>query len=326
MRMTVTEQADRRAAWKLWLRISISLVILAVLISRIDFGSALPDGAGTLVWLVVGVLVAIGSLALAAWRWQRVLVGFDRPVGFVTLASHYFAGQFVGNVLPSTIGGDILRVSRVTTSTGSGSVAFASVVLERLTGWLALPVITVVGFALRPSLLDVRPSARLAMLVAGIAVVVLAVILYLSGHPRIAGRFASHENWMRFVGAVHLGVDRLRRDPRRAAIVVTSSLLYQASAMLVLYVVVRMLQLPVPFAAVLAFGPAVAMLQVLPVSFSGLGVREGALVLMLEPLGVTTGQAVALGLIWYGMILLASLLGAPSFAIGHRSKISPSRT
>lgn len=323
--MAAPGRTDRRSAWKLWLRIGLSLVILAVLVSRIRFGGVLPDGGGAFAWLGVGVLAAAVSIVLAAWRWQRVLAAFGYDVRLRTLVHHYFAGQFLGNVLPSTIGGDVLRISRATADTGSGTVAFASVVLERLTGFLALPVLVLVGFTLRPSLFDVRPSARVAVLVAAIVVLVLGVILYISGHPRLAGRFAGHENWMRFIGAVHLGVDRLRRDPKRAAFVTSASLLYQTSAMMVLYVVVRMLQLPVPFAAVLAFGPAVAMLQVLPISLGGLGVREGALVLLLHPLGVSGGQAVALGLLWYGMILIASLLGAPSFAVGHRARVPAAR-
>ncbi len=318
--MKATEQADRRSAWGLWLRIGLSVVILGILLSRIHLRGVIPDGTAAIAYLVLGTAVAIASIALSAWRWQRVFVAFDLHVRFRTLLHHYFAGQFVGNVLPSTIGGDVLRVSRATTTVGSSEIAFSSVVLERLTGFMALPMLTVIGFVLRPSLLELRPSARLALLISGIAVVLLGVILYASAHPRLAGRFANHENWMRFIGAVHIGIGHLRRPRTRAVGVFGASLVYQASAMCVLYIVVRMLELPVPAAAVLAFGPAVAMLQVVPISFNGLGVREGALVLFLHPLGVTTAQAVALGLIWYGLLLLASLLGAPSFAVGHRTK------
>ena len=53
----------------------------------------------------------------------------------------------------------------------------------------------------------------------------------------------------------------------------------------------RALDLPVPIAAVVAFVPAVSMLQVLPISFGGLGVREGALVLFLHSFGVSNAQA-----------------------------------
>ena len=51
---------------------------------------------------------------LSAWRWQRVLAVFDAHTRLPNLVSHYLAGQFVGNFLPSTIGGDVLRVSRLT--------------------------------------------------------------------------------------------------------------------------------------------------------------------------------------------------------------------
>jgi hypothetical protein len=68
----------------------------------------------------------------------------------------------------------------------------------------------------------------------------------------------------------------------------------------------------------MAFFPVVAIAQVLPLSIGGLGLREGALVLLLAPLGVTTAQAVALGLLLYGMNMLVSMLGAPAFAVGPR--------
>ena len=57
----------------------------------------------------------------------------------------------------------------------------------------------------------------------------------------------------------------------------------------------------------------------LPISLSGLGIREGLLVLLLHPLGVPTGKAIGVGLLWYGMTLIVSLLGAPAFAVGHRT-------
>ena len=79
----------------------------------------------------------------------------------------------------------------------------------------------------------------------------------------------------------------------------------------------------VPVAALIAFVPVVAMAQVMPISLSGLGIREGMLVLLLHPLGISTGHAVGLGLGWYATMLIVSLLGAPAFAIGHRTATAP---
>ena len=67
----------------------------------------------------------------------------------------------------------------------------------------------------------------------------------------------------------------------------------------------------------LAFLPAVLIAQVLPISISGLGVRELLFVLFLHPLGVPRSQAIALGLLLYLLNLVVSLLGAPAFAVGH---------
>jgi glycosyltransferase 2 family protein len=323
--MAVTETArSRPSSWAVWVRIIVSGGLLAVLVSRIHLGNLLPEHPrlSTLFFLAAGIATAGIGIVLSAWRWQRVLAVFDAHVPLRTLASHYFAGQFVGNVLPSTIGGDVLRVSRGTVTTGSGTVSFASVALERLTGFVALPLLTLVGFVLRPSLLEVD-HAWIALVISGVTLVGLVVILVLAAHPRLAGRFRDHENWMRFVGAVHIGVDRLRRQPRLAAGVLGAALVYQVSTVAVVYFAARTLGVSIPTAAVVAFAPAVAMAQVLPLSLSGLGVREGMLVILLHPLGVSSGRAVAIGLLWYAMMLIVSLLGAPAFAVGHRHGQAP---
>ncbi|MGH9150773.1 MAG: lysylphosphatidylglycerol synthase domain-containing protein, partial [Acidimicrobiales bacterium] len=95
---------------------------------------------------------------------------------------------------------------------------------------------------------------------------------------------------------------------------------YQLTAALAAFLAARALGLDVSWTAALAFMPAVAIVQVLPFpSVGGLGVREAAFVLFLHPLGVSTDQAIALGLLVYGMNVVASLLGAPAFAAGTRA-------
>ena len=318
--MAVTETAPaRRGSWTLWLRLGVSVALLAFLVSKIHLGNLFPKNphASTLFFFVAGIAMAGLGIVLSAWRWQRALAVFDTDVPLRTLVSHYFAGQFVGNVLPSTIGGDVLRVSWGTKTTGSGEISFGSVVLERLTGFIALPLLALLGFALRPSLLE-ADHAWIALVISGISLFALVVILLLAAHPRLAGRFRDHENWMRFIGAVHVGVDRVRRQPRHAWGLLGAALVYQLSTVAVVYCAVRTLGVDIPNAAVLAFAPAVAMAQVLPLSLSGLGVREGMLVLLLQPLGVSSGRAVAIGLLWYAMMLIVSMVGAPAFAVGHR--------
>lgn len=312
----------RGPGWRFWARMLVSAALLGVLIWNVpDLDGVLPAGhhRRTIALLAAAAITTLLGVVLSAWRWQRVLAVFERDVPIRALTTHYLAGLFVGNVLPSTIGGDVLRVSRAAATVRSAEVSFASVVLERLTGFVALPLLVFAGFLGHPEMLD-QDAAWVALVVAGVTLGMLAVVLWVAGHPRLAGRFADHENWMRFVGAVHLGVDRIRRHPQHVFAILATALAYQTSVVVSVALVFRALDLPVPIAGAFAFVPAVAMMQVLPVSFNGLGVREGMLVLFLRPFGVSSAQAVAAGLLWFTTTLVVSMLGAPAFAVGNRQR------
>ena len=252
---------------------------------------------------------------LSALRWQKVLTPWRSPP-LPRLIRHYLAGQFVSNVLPTTIGGDVLRVSRLSRDTGESPGTFASVVLERLTGWLVLPVITIIGFAVNPGLRHLGTATRVALALAVGTLLLLVAVLVVAGSRRLGGRFAARPGWQRFVGAVHLGVDRLRRQRSRPPTLRRVRLPAGARA--------RRRgggpgARPAPGrphrpAGVLpgrAHRPGAAHLDVGP------RVREGAFVLFLRPLGVGTDEAVALGLLLYLLNLAVSLPGRrPSPPVG----------
>jgi uncharacterized protein (TIRG00374 family) len=305
------------------LRVGLSLAMLGVLVWRVpsfDLSEVVPEmSVHTVVWLIVAAALTLGALVLSALRWQRVLEVLGLHAGLRRLLSHYLACQFVSNVLPTTIGGDVLRVSRLSRETGETPNTFASVVLERLTGWLVLPVISVAGFLVNPPLQHLGTATRVALGLAFATLLGLGILLYAVADQRIGGRFAAKDGWRRFAGAVHLGLDRLRREPRAAANVLLVGFAYQIVLVLAAVAAAQALGVrPAGLTALLAFFPAVAIAQVLPIGISGLGVREGAFVLFLGPLGVATEEAIALGLLLYLLNLGVSLLGAPAFAVGGR--------
>jgi glycosyltransferase 2 family protein len=123
---------------------------------------------------------------------------------------------------------------------------------------------------------------------------------------------------------VHLGLDRLRSHPGLAFNVLAVGFAYQLVLVLAALMAAEALGVDVGPTALLAFVPAVAIAQVLPIGISGLGVREGAFVLFLTPLGVPTEQAIALGLLLYALNLIVSLLGAPAFAVGSKQTAAAS--
>ena len=166
---------------------------------------------------------------LSAVRWQQVLRAMGLHEDLRRLVPLYFAGQFVSNVLPTTIGGDVLRVSRLSRGADDADSAdtFASVVLERLSGWLVLPLITFFGLVINP---DLRDQGRASAVAAGVAVVTLlglVALIVVADHPRLGGRFAASEGRSRFIGAVHRGLVQMRQHPGAAVGVVLAGLAYQ---------------------------------------------------------------------------------------------------
>jgi len=314
---------ERRHRWALPLRIAVSLLMLGVLWWRfpeIKWGDFIPNwDLTTLLWLLSATVMTFLGIVLSAVRWQSVLRALRLHERLRVLVPLYFAGQFVSNVLPTTIGGDVLRVSRLSRANGEPETTFASVALERLTGWLVLPLITFFGLAINPGLRELGRATLLALAVALGTLIALVVVLLAANHHRLGGRFAATDGWRRFVDAIHRSVTELRRQPLAALTILAAGLVYQVALCLAALMVAAALGFSwLGLTALLAFYPAVLILQVLPIGIAGLGVRESAFVLFLVPLGVPAEKAVALGLVLYAINVIASLFGAPAFVVGGR--------
>jgi uncharacterized membrane protein YbhN (UPF0104 family) len=313
------------------LRIAATIVMLVVLVTRIDIDTFVPDWDFDHVgWLAGALVVTLIGICLASVRWQRVLAALDLSVRVRRLFSTYLACLFISNFLPTTIGGDVLRVTRISSDNGETPRTFASVVLERLTGWVVLPLLTLAALAINPTLLHLPGGARplrIALTVSLATLALLGLILMAAGHPAIGGRLASNAGWKRFTGAIHLGVDRLRRHPAVAVEVLAAGVGYQLAVVAAAFAAAHAMGLSLGWTAFMAFMPVVAIVQVIPFpTIGGLGLREGALVLFLAPLGVNESHAIALGLMVYGINLVVSLLGAPAFAWGSRPKLTGETT
>lgn len=304
------------------LRLVATAAIFVILARRIHVRDVFPhDDAGALANIGVALLFTLVGVVACAIRWQRVLATLEVPVRLVRLVRLYLASLFVGNFLPSTVGGDVVRVTRLSAETGQSPRTFASVVLERLTGWIVLPGLTFVGLMLNPAFRSYGRATALVVVTAAVTLLALSAVLYIAGHPRVGRRLQDQEGWRRFIAAVHTGVTRFRQRPAQALSVLFAGFAYQLCVLLSVFFASKALDLPIGFTAVLTFFPAVAILQALPLTLGGLGVREGALVLFLKPMGVESKEAIALGVLFYAMNLVVSLLGAPAFAAGTSRRV-----
>src|SRR6202048_467434 len=173
-------------------RVVATLVMLAILVTRVHFRSLVPHwDVDAIWWLASALVVTLIGIVLAALRWQRVLSTLELKARIPKLLSTYLASLFISNFLPTTIGGDVLRVSRISSENGETPRTFASVVLERLTGWLVLPIITLAALVINPELLhlpDGGDAIHIALLVSVATLFGLGVLLYVVGYSILGCR------------------------------------------------------------------------------------------------------------------------------------------
>ena len=287
-----------------------------------EFNSATPF------WLIGALaLTVIGNL-VATVRWYEVARALGLRVSRRRMFSHYMAGMFLSNFVPTTVGGDLVRISRLSNDTDDGPHSFASVLLERLSGWIVLPAFTLVGLALDEELRGLGAPTRVAAVTALLTLGALALTLGLVGNQRFGRLVSKHKGWVSFVNGLHTGIDELRTKPRDTARVLLTAFAYQGVMLTAAGCAAKVVGINgLGPTELMAFIPAVLIIQVLPIGLGGLGLREGALVLFLHDLGVIDERAIAMGLLLYFLTVAGSLVGLPTLVFGgrHWQRVTRSR-
>jgi uncharacterized protein (TIRG00374 family) len=295
-------------------KVAVSLALLAYLFSITDL-AALEDRvrSADLLLLAAAVGAYVAMLALATWRWQVLLEGLGVAAPLRRLTASYLVATFFNNFLPSNIGGDVVRVRDGSRITGSTAASLAVVGIDRILGFGALYVLAAAAFVLGGPV--VRGFAGARVVLAGLALLfgALAYIFFRPGTAR-AMMSVSRLNriaWIReqfeaAQGAVHA----YRARMRTVWLAFAASLALQALAVWYYVAVARALRIPLSASAAFLMVPLCSLLQAVPVSFNGWGLREGLFTVYFGQVGLPKESALAFSLVGAGLVVLLSLSGA----------------
>lgn len=300
---------------RLWLvaQAAVTVALLSLLLRNLDLAAFRALFLRLPVWFYLVSLTAVlaGQIAYA-WRWRLLLSAAGVNVPFPIVVRQYFVGIFVNNFLPSTVGGDVAKVYYLGREHGF-RVVTASIAIDRLLGVGLLALLAAAALWASP----ITAPRLVAAGVASAAVAVLALLL-LTITSVGTGGLPRRMAWLgdRAV-AVAARLQRLRLDMAaplaRPAVVAQAAAVVvgHAAAMTAVYVRFVLLQggTPPPFMAMFAVVAATAVLSNVPISLNGLGLREQLHASLLAPLGIAPEVAVAISLLLYGHLLIASLAG-----------------
>jgi uncharacterized membrane protein YbhN (UPF0104 family) len=295
---------------KKYARLFGSAALLAVLAWRVDLVLVARTLAGARWgWWLGAVLGYAGAQGLSSLRWQVLAapLGFRRPLReYVSL---YFIGTFFNLLLPTSVGGDVVRAWYLDAGTGKRWPAFLSVLADRLIGLFVLLLLAFVAALLVP----LEPWVRLPALGAGVAAGLGLVFFLLAPSDREEPQQGLQGKVRQIAGVFVL----YRNSPQLVFGTAILSALIQVANVFLLWMLGQAAGLPLPLAYCFVLMPLVSLLTLLPISVGGLGVREGALVLLLGPLGIAAGQAVTLSLLWFSVFVAAGLAGAGLYLAGR---------
>src|SRR6476646_8607219 len=140
------EQSSARRYVLLALKLSVSIVLLAILFGRIDVAQLWQTARlASVAWLLVALAIYAVNVLASTWRWKQLLDAQHVQLRRRTLLGSFVVASFFNNFLPSNIGGDVIRIGDTARAAGSKTLATTIVLADRLLGLMALVLVAAVG-------------------------------------------------------------------------------------------------------------------------------------------------------------------------------------
>jgi uncharacterized membrane protein YbhN (UPF0104 family) len=312
--VTATDTAPRKWWSSPWLKIGLSAVLLAFLLGKTDI-SELADAvmSASAGWVLAALIGYLASQAVSSIRWAMLArpLGFDAPVALFFTA--YFKGVYMNLFAPSTVAGDIGRALYLAGGQRRRALAFTTVIADRGLGFVVLSWVGAVAVLAQPGYHLPAPLYYSAWIVPPAT---LFGWLYL---PQLVVRaFKRGNRWRQLVDH---DLKPYWKDFRLLTETSLVALLFHVMQVLTQALLARALGLQVPLAFFFIFVPVVNILGMVPVSFSGIGIREAGYLFFLAKVGIARHTAVALGLLSSAVVLATGITSGLAFLV---SKPMPS--
>jgi glycosyltransferase 2 family protein len=304
-----------RRSIKLPLQILVSGAVIAFLLWQIDLGTTV-DILRESDWSDVAASLAIvlATTLLMAWRWWALLGARGVHEPYRWLVEMYFVGNAAGQVLPTAIGGDAVRIiEHARRRPDARATAAGAVVMERILGMVITLVLVAVALAVAAGRYEGVRLLVVIELVCVAGVVVLGILLFsprLGHHLErrlfpLGRRIRLEQPLVSLYRAMH----EYRHTPRVLLSVLGLTLVAQSARVVSIWLCGEAVGIDVSAAVYVILGPLLFFVQMIPFTLNGLGVREAFFVGFLARFGVDAEAALAVGLLYFAVSIAAALPG-----------------
>jgi uncharacterized protein (TIRG00374 family) len=313
------EPSDTRRPGRHWL----PYLLAAILLAGVVYSVPVREIWGALrtshpMPLAVALAILLGSRLLASVRTKALTDAQGLCLSILRIFEISCASTLYGMALPGSLSGGIVRWYRLSRPNGNRSGALAVLAAERAVDYFVLALVGILCWVADASL-GRQPVVAWAL--AAVACVCLLINVEV-----FSGLTGSTDRRARALGlplawrpeAVVRGLTGLASacaqyramGRRKVFLLFAVSSVFHVVVTVSQYLMAVSLGLGVSLVSVGWIRACTVLLTAVPVTPSGLGVREVSLVLLLLPLGVSAAQAVAFSLLQLAGLLLIALIGA----------------
>ncbi|HEX5449653.1 MAG TPA: lysylphosphatidylglycerol synthase transmembrane domain-containing protein [Gaiellaceae bacterium] len=320
---------------KRWLRILATLVVtsaaLTYILTQIHVVKTwhILENA-SLPWVLLSAGLTLITVPPMGWRWQLLLRARDVKESVAWLTRAYFVSYAVGQVLPTSVGGDASRIFETSRRhPGQITPITGSVLLERALG---LAVTLVLAGAALLIAIGRYPIGAYLWVVAVFVVGTIAVgFVFFSRSVRARLRFAlpyaRRFRLEKVARAVYDGLHGYRDHPATLFKVALISAAAQMTRIVAIYASARSVGIHLSLLPYVVLGPLLFLVILVPFTVNGIGVREAFFVSFLGHLSVTHDRAFACGFLFFVMTILLALPGVAvvvwEYVLGRRATLVP---
>ena len=293
--------------------IVLTAAAVAYLVWKIEVGKTLDIlGEASIGWfaLAVAIMGLTVPVLAARWGWLLRAQGIEEGVPWLTRA--YFVAYTAGQLLPTSLGGDAVRIAETARRhAGRATAITGTVVLERGLGGAATVVLGAIGFVLSIGHFDV--SAYLWLEGAFVfGTLVLGFLFFARSARPLLRRAQPFLERVRLEGVLrrfYESIHHYRGTPRLLLAVLVVTFAVQAVRILAIWAAARAVGIDLDVRVYYVMGPLLFLVMLVPFTLNGFAVRETFFVSFLGSFDVGADQAFAAGFLYFLVTLVLALPG-----------------
>ena len=306
------------------IKVAVSVGLLALLLSRVD-ATRLWSVArqASPAWLGAALLLYFTMVLASAVRWSILLRAQHVRLPYSFLTQSFLVATFFNNFLPSNIGGDLVRITDTAKAAGSKTLATTVVLIDRGIGLLGLALMAATGASLmqRMAVGPVGPGLLWAGFGLGAMIATPALLM-----PETVARLLQplrvfHQAWVDArIEKLTDALTRFKETPTALAGCFAGAVVVQGILVGFYVAIARSMHIPIGFAELAVIVPVSFIVQMIPVSVNGFGVREATFGFYFTRLGLPLESALLVSFVGAALIMLFSLTGGVAYL--RRSVVS----